>query len=280
MIRPILEYGCVLFDNCTDVLSQSIEAVQYEAARICIGALRHTPRALLLNELGWQTLSDRRKYLKLILFYKMYNKLTPQYLYELVPPDVALSTGRLLRNGSTLRQIKFSTKRFADSFLPSSIRLWNNLPIDARNSKSLQQFKSKLRELLLPAHEMPCYYACGNRYSNICHTQLRLGYSGLNAHLNKANIIESPSCICSQQYEDTLHYFLFCPRFTTQRARLLNTVCHVIAPGINPALIVHEASDILLNIFLKGSIDLSDKDNVIIFEAVHVYISESKRFVF
>ena len=85
MIRPILEYGCAIFDNCSDILANSLESVQYQAARICTGAMRHTPRYILLNELGWQTLATRRKYFKLVLFYKMLHNLTPTYLSDLVP---------------------------------------------------------------------------------------------------------------------------------------------------------------------------------------------------
>ena len=226
MIRPILEYGCVLFDNCTANLSQSIEAVQYEAARICLGATRYTPRVLLLEELGWQTLSNRRKYFKLILFFKMYNRLTPQYLHDLVPRDVAFTTGRLLRNRADLRQIRFQTQRFGDSFLPSTINSWNNLPVDARDTDSLLQFKSKLKLLYLNVDKKPSYFKHGSRFLNICHTQLRLNYSVLNAHLHHVNILPASTCACSHPSEDTKHYLLFCPKFVVQRGRPLNTVCH------------------------------------------------------
>ena len=65
MIRPILEYGCVIFDSGSNRLSD-LEAVQTEAARLCTGALRHTPRGRVLAELGWPTLAARRKYYKLM----------------------------------------------------------------------------------------------------------------------------------------------------------------------------------------------------------------------
>ena len=43
MIRPILEYGCVLFDNCGKVLSDCLESIQYNTIKICTGALKHLP---------------------------------------------------------------------------------------------------------------------------------------------------------------------------------------------------------------------------------------------
>mgnify|MGYP002259906745 FL=1 len=280
MIRPILEYGCVLFDNCTDGLSSSLEAVQFEAARICTGALRHTPRLLLLSELGWQTLSDRRKYHKLVLFYKMVNKLTPRYLYDLVPRDIGLTTNLNLRNRLNIRQVKFRTKRYGDSFLPSCIHLWNNLPLDIRQSVSLAIFKSKLKSTLLSVDPKPSYLSHGKRFPNICHTQLRLGCSQLNSHLYKVNIIPSPDCACSFQSEDIHHFFLSCPHFSAHRRHLLDTVCRILAPGVNPKLIIHLCGDLLVTYFLHGNDNLSHEDNIIIFESVQNYIALSRRFEF
>ena len=280
MIRPILEYGCVLFDNCTDGLSTSLESIQFEAARICTGALRHTPRILLINELGWQPLSTRRKYYKLVLFYKMIHKLTPKYLSDLVPHEVGRTSNINLRNRLNIKQVKFTTKRYGDSFLPSTIRLWNNLPLDIRESESLEIFKSKLKTTLLSVDYTPSYFSYGKRFPNICHTQLRLGYSQLNSHLHKFNIVHSPACACSFHNEDIYHFFLSCPIFVQHRNELLDIVCHTLAPGVHPTLIVHLAKDILIQYFLQGNSDLNEDINHVIFEAVQSYIMKTRRFQF
>ena len=280
MIRPILEYGCVLFDNCTDGLSTSLESIQFEAARICTGALRHTPRILLINELGWQPLSTRRKYHKLVLFYKMIHKLTPKYLSDLVPHEVGRTSNINLRNRLNIKQVKFTTKRYGDSFLPSTIRLWNNLPLDIRESESLEIFKSKLKTTLLSVDYTPSYFSYGKRFPNICHTQLRLGYSQLNSHLHKFNIVLSPACACSFHNEDIYHFFLSCPTFVQHRNELLDIVCHILAPGVHPTLIVHLAKDILIQYFLQGNSDLNEDINHVIFEAVQSYIMKTRRFQF
>ena len=52
MVRPILEYGCVFFDDCGQGLSDLLESIQYDAAKICTGALRHISHIKLLQELG------------------------------------------------------------------------------------------------------------------------------------------------------------------------------------------------------------------------------------
>ena len=279
MVRPILEYGGVIFDNCSQTLSDSIESVQYEAARICLGALKRTPRYLLLKELGWPTLAKRRQYFKLILFYKIVNGLTPAYLSDLVPNNNDQTTVRL-RNRRSLRQIRFTSIRFGNSFIPSTIQLWNNLPDDIRQSATLSKFKSSLKDTLLSVDPVPVYYSHGRRYSNIIHTRLRLGLSGLNSHLNRLNIIPSSECKCLNPDETTFHFFFECPLYSDARKSLLKTVCHILAPGVNPSLIVHEASDILIRYLTHGNNDLSVNLNIKVFDAVQKFISDSRRFTF
>ena len=76
-VRPILEYGSVIYDNCTGIEAQSLELVQRRAALLTTGAFKRTPSTLLLKEIGWESLADRRKKAKLTLLFKILNGLTP-----------------------------------------------------------------------------------------------------------------------------------------------------------------------------------------------------------
>ena len=118
MVKPILEYGCVIFDNCVKQLSDTLESVQYEADRLGTGTLRHTSRERILNELRWKTIHVRRQYHKLVLFYHMYRGLCPTYLSNLVPVSVGSLTGRNLQNPLNLCLPKYRTNGFVNSFLP------------------------------------------------------------------------------------------------------------------------------------------------------------------
>jgi len=71
MIRPPLEYGSVLFDNCSGTDSDLMESVQRRAAVVCTGSLRCTSTAKLMNEVGWDNLEVRRKKYKLTLFFTL-----------------------------------------------------------------------------------------------------------------------------------------------------------------------------------------------------------------
>ena len=70
MIRPILEYGCIIYDNCTSGEAELLESVQLDAARVCTGALWNSSKYKMLKELGWATLSTRGKFFKLCICLK------------------------------------------------------------------------------------------------------------------------------------------------------------------------------------------------------------------
>ena len=70
-IRPILEYGSVLFDNCSIKDSKLIEAVQRRAAVLSTGAIRRTETLRLMSETGWDPLETRRARAKMACFYKI-----------------------------------------------------------------------------------------------------------------------------------------------------------------------------------------------------------------
>ena len=70
-VRPILEYGDVIFDNCTDNLKSDLENNQIGAAQIVTGAKGHTSHALLYKETGWSTLCARRQTHKLIILQQL-----------------------------------------------------------------------------------------------------------------------------------------------------------------------------------------------------------------
>ena len=100
LIRPVMEYADVLWDGCTENESDLIEHVQYQAATVVVGAMKGTSRVRLLEELAWEDMKTRRSIHKLILYFKIVNKLTPNYLSDLLPQTVQQRLGLSLRNAS------------------------------------------------------------------------------------------------------------------------------------------------------------------------------------
>ena len=81
-IRPHLDYGDVINDQPNlSSLTNKIESVQYNAA---LAAL--TSKEKLYQELGFESLKDRRWLRRLCYLYKIVNTKQPAYLYDLIPP--------------------------------------------------------------------------------------------------------------------------------------------------------------------------------------------------
>ena len=71
------------------IIRFKLEKVQLESARIVTGLTKFAGRDSLYYETGWEPLSCRRKSRKLTTFYKMHNKVCPQYLCNCLPPTVS-----------------------------------------------------------------------------------------------------------------------------------------------------------------------------------------------
>ena len=259
-IRPILEYACVIFDNCTQYELNDIEKVQLEAARIVSGTTKLVSLALLYEELGWEQLSSRRRKYKLVLFYKMQNGLCPAYLTQLVPDQVGQASSYNLRNDRNLQTIHATTQLYYNSFLPSVIRDWNTLPSSIRTLPTVESFK---RSLNTQTYRKPSFYFCGDRFGQIHHTRLRTNCSSLRYYLYHKGIIDNPNCDCGS-LETNNHYLFECNRYNAIRVDLLNEVSEFCTPSLNSLLF--------------GNLALSDEANELIFKSVHKFIRRSKRF--
>ena len=67
-------------------MKKMIDQVQRNALVMITLAYRRTPTIKLYEETGIETLDNRRKQDRLVLFYKMVNRFVPDYLCDLVPP--------------------------------------------------------------------------------------------------------------------------------------------------------------------------------------------------
>ena len=178
--RPFLEYCDSVWDNSSTETKTKLETIHIEAARTITGATKLCSIEKFLVELGWETLQSRRDKHKLVFFYKIMNGLTPDYLRDLVPPQVHETSNYNLRNSDSIRTIQANSNLFYNSFLPSTIRAWNSLSNDIKSSSSVAAFKYRLNTNL---SKPPRYHNCGPRIGHILHTRLRLECSSLNSHL-------------------------------------------------------------------------------------------------
>ena len=65
---------------------EAIEKLQYQASLAITGCWKGSSRDRLYEELGWQSLSDRRNNSRIFQIYKIISKKTLSYLKDKLPP--------------------------------------------------------------------------------------------------------------------------------------------------------------------------------------------------
>jgi hypothetical protein len=270
-VRPVLEYGSVVFDNCTAHESHSLEQVQRRAALLCTGAFKRSSYKKLLDELGWESLEDRRKKAKLILMFKIINNLTPNYLKELIPPQVLDATNYNLRNRQHIRLPASRTQYMQTSYIPSTLKQWNALDPEIRSIRTVSTLKAHFKFRPNPMSKL---YSVSYEYSFRFLTQIRLGLSKLKNHLFTHGILLDPICPNCQNHEleTPAHYFLHCPAYAAHRGEMSRGLRDLLAPesiSNNPAL---------LNTIIFGCTDASFEINIELFKTVCNFIKNTKRF--
>ena len=146
-VRPHLDYGDVIYHNQRADLMYLIEQVQYKAALIVPGCWQGTCRLKLYDELGWESLSERRWARRMTMFYKISNGMAPSYLSDHIPARSIINISLRSRNTNP----PFSrTDRYDNSFFPFCIKNWNNLDDATKSLPSLIQFKKKNQFICSP----------------------------------------------------------------------------------------------------------------------------------
>ena len=287
LVLPILEYGGVIFDNCTLYLKQRLESLHRRAAIVCTCAFRITSYERLLGELGWNTLDQRRKLARLSLFYKMCHKTcdendmctdcrnkvgVPDYLKRLVPEKVEDRTEYNLRNAKDLTTVRTKKVKVYNSFIPKTVRDWNNLD-QYRYAPSLSSFKASYKKGMLRSPNYLHLFEMGD--ANIHHTRLRLGLSHLRSHLFTYNLIDNPMCGCGLEAETTDHYILRCPSFGMARIEMYHAMVDILD---NHLLTTLTRDSDIVDLFLFGHPNLSFDKNKLISKMAQTYIINSERF--
>ena len=141
-ITPHLVYADAIFDKPSNAtFSNRIESVQYNAALAITGTIRGTSKEKLYQELGFETMKERRWFRRLCCFYKILNNQAPAYLFSLLsPPNRHYNT----RKYSKVRQIFCRTETFSNSFLPQTIREWKKLDTSICQAPPYSVFRKAL----------------------------------------------------------------------------------------------------------------------------------------
>ena len=274
-IRPLLEYASVIYDNCSTHMSDMLENVQRQAAITITGAYNNTNHGRLLKETGLSLLAKRRKFAKVILINKIIKDKTPTYLKHLLP---ARNQTRNTRQGEDVFYIPLIKKNYLlKSFIPSSLKLWNDLPQNIRNNMDLDDFRIQIRKTMLPdTFYKP--FLCGTTKEFTYLSRLRMGLSGLNAHRKQYHFIDDSTCAnCRFRFEDTIHFLLHCPSYAAHRAEMFASLTQFI-PNIHLLSLSRSRKD---HVFLHDRLIYGCNNPAVdmkLFKIVAIFIKSTNRF--
>ena len=267
-VRPHLDYGDVIYDRPhNETFCNQIESVQYNAALAITGAIKGTSRDRLYQELGLESLKDRRWYRRLVYFYKIAFDNSPEYI-RLILPSRQQSHARK----DLFRSFTCHTDYFKNSFFPYCVREWNELDPELRASTSISIFKKGLLKFIRPKPQ-PVYNIIDPIGLKLL-TRLRVNLSHLREHKFRHNFQDTlnPLCSCSLEIETTKHYLLHCSIYLGWRKTLFDNVTTMVGTLSNLT------DDQLINLLLYGDETFSDEQNTCILKNTINFLKSSQRF--
>ena len=116
-------------------LMEKVEKIQYQVALAITGAWKGSNRVQIYEELGWESLSDRRMCNRVLQFHKIVNEKTPSYLREKLPPI----RWTLIDLPNVFQNISSRTNRLSRSFFPDSTSICNNVSSNVEIMPSIQK---------------------------------------------------------------------------------------------------------------------------------------------
>ena len=198
-------------------------------------------------ERGLESFKSRCWLRKLCLFYEIFHKKSPLYVFQLIP----------LNNNSFATRSSQSKKISSFKFL-AFISEWNSLDINIRNSSSINVFKKELLEFIRPVPNST--YNINNTKGLKLLTILRLGLSHLGDHKFRHIFQDcvSPMCYCGQDNETTTHFLLQCSNYYCAKKTLFHKINQV------SGTILRQNDSTITKILLFG-------DNKLDFETKKIY---------
>ena len=221
------------------------------------------------EELGWESLSDRRMGRRTLQIHKIFKNNTP-YLSDKLPPNCRTLFSGNIRN--TFREIICKSTRYMNSFFPDAIASWNIFIKHFDDVPSFNILKKHINTFFRPKTKSTfgIHDPVGLRYL----FQLRVSLSPLRSHKFRHDFADTPSeiCRCKQGIEDTSHFIFSCPFYAIQRATLTASLINILQKN-NLNYLGNQS-----HLYLYGHPSINSTENRKIILSTIKYIKDTLRF--
>ena len=143
LVQPHFDYYSIVWGNCGKMLSERLQKLQNRAARILTSSSYDADALYLLQQLGWKDLITQRQIQETLMVFKALNDLAPDHLSSMFTKRTM--SGYVFRDPTNKLNVTLPrTNYLKRSFSYRGATLWNSLPCNLGQEKSLNRFKQLL----------------------------------------------------------------------------------------------------------------------------------------
>ena len=144
VVRPYFNYCSEVWDVFGEIESTRLQKLQNRSARVIMNMCNDVESTVALNALGWEPLKAERKKAKAKLMFKLLNGMGPKSLSNLLDYKNEFTDYELRGVSNSLCLPQRRTNSMKKSFMYDGVTLWNSLPKERRDIKSLSCFHTKI----------------------------------------------------------------------------------------------------------------------------------------
>ena len=150
LVTPHFSYADVVWDGTTQGLSSDLQKAGNFAARSLLGRRKRDSATDALKTLNMMPLADKRKVHLGVMAHKFINSRGPSELTRTYREHTIKQHGHNTRSASRgdMKTLAHKTSRFDKSTLQRATKLWNQIPLNIRNTENTSSFKKQFQSHL------------------------------------------------------------------------------------------------------------------------------------
>ncbi len=276
IIKSIIDYGCMFYSNTNISNLDKIEKNYYHSALICTQAYQHTSRIKLLQEINWETFTQRTYYLGITMFAKIKFTKIPKIIYDEFPFSTTLRHSDRYKNN--LAHLISKRNYFYNSYFVKMFREWNKLSKEIKQSKDYDEFITLIN---IHKNKEINYYSYES-YVDKINLSFRMKNSLLQGDKYKMGYSDINKCLnCPTQQQETLYHYIFvCPKYNYMRHKMLKQIKTIakIKNFTNMKILLLILNKLLLILNNNKNGYLQKHEYIYIINKFKEYITKTKRF--